>query len=113
LRFDRGVEYTGGEAHASPLASCVHHTCVISDMSRSLEFYKDILGMEEKLNEKYDADPVMMDLPDNEPNQNLVMVFAGNTIIELIQYIEPKGKPYDRRPCDITNMHRAFQIQNL
>lgn len=77
-------------------------------MSRSLEFYRDILGMEEKLNKKYNADPVMTDLPDTETKQNLVMLFAGNTTIKLIQYIEPKGKPYDRRQCDIANMHIAF-----
>ncbi|UCB45931.1 MAG: VOC family protein [Spirochaetota bacterium] len=96
------------------LISGVHHTCVIvSDMSRSLEFYRDILGMKEKLNEKYDADPVMMDLPNTEPKQHLVMLSAGNITIELIQYIEPKGKPYDRRPCDISNMHIAFQVNDI
>ena len=64
--------------------------------------------MEEKLNENYNADPVIMDPPDTEMKQNLVMLFAGNTTIKLIQYIEPRGKPYDRRPCDIANMHMAF-----
>jgi catechol 2,3-dioxygenase-like lactoylglutathione lyase family enzyme len=94
--------------------SGVHHTCVIvSDMERSLRFYRDILGMREELNEKYDADPVMMDLPGTEPKQHLVMLSAGNMTIELIQYIEPIGKPYDRRPCDIANMHIAFEVKDI
>ncbi|KPJ86413.1 MAG: hypothetical protein AMS17_12620 [Spirochaetes bacterium DG_61] len=94
--------------------SGVHHTCVIvSDMDKSLKFYRDMLGMKEEVNIKYDADPVMMDLQGNEPKQHLVMLSAGNTVIELIQYIEPKGKPYDRRPCDISNMHVCFQVEDI
>lgn len=96
------------------LIAGVHHTCVIvSDMERSLSFYRDILGMKEEINLKYDADPVMMDLPGTSPKQHLVMLSAGNTTVELIQYIEPRGKPYDRRPCDISNMHIAFEVDDI
>ncbi len=94
--------------------SGVHHTCVIvSDMDKSLKFYRDILGMLEEVNLKFDADPVMMDLPGTKPKQHLVMLSAGNTIIELIQYIEPKGKPCDRKPCDTANMHICFQVEDI
>jgi catechol 2,3-dioxygenase-like lactoylglutathione lyase family enzyme len=96
------------------LISGIHHTCIIvSDMEKSLHFYRDLLGMREEMNETYDADPVMMDLPGTEPKQHLVMLSAENTIVELIQYIKPKGKPYDRRPCDIANMHIAFQVDDI
>jgi catechol 2,3-dioxygenase-like lactoylglutathione lyase family enzyme len=92
----------------------VHHTCVIvSDMEKSLRFYRDLLGLEEGVNITYDADPAMMDLPGTRPKQHLVMLSAGNTVIELIQYIEPKGKPYDRRPCDAANMHICFQVDDV
>jgi catechol 2,3-dioxygenase-like lactoylglutathione lyase family enzyme len=102
------------EGGVSMIFSGVHHTCVIvSDMERSLAFYRDTLGMQELTNLKYDADPVMMDLQGTEPKQHLIMLSAGNTIIELIQYIEPKGKPYDRRPCDISNMHIAFSVDDI
>ena len=96
------------------LVKGVHHTCVIvSDMKKSLSFYRDILGMREDVNITYDADPVMMDLQGTEPKQHLVMLSAGNTIIELIQYVEPKGRPYDRRPCDISNMHICFHVDDI
>lgn len=92
----------------------VHHTAVIvSDMEKSLKFYRDTLGLKEKLNMRYDADPVMMDLPGTQPKQHLVMLSAGNTIIELIHYLEPRGKPNDRRPCDTANMHICFQVEDI
>ena len=96
------------------LISGVHHTCVIvSDMERSLEFYRDTLGMKEEVNIKYDADPVMMDLPGTKPRQHLVMLSAGNAHVELIQYLEPKGRVNDRRACDNGTMHLCFLIDDM
>ena len=40
----------------------IHHACVIvSDMDRSLDFYRDKLGLKEVMNLKFDADPAMME----------------------------------------------------
>ena len=92
----------------------VHHACVIvSDMEKTLRFYRDILGMREEMNLKFDADPVMMDLRGTKPKQHLVMLSAGNAFVELIQYVEPVGKPTDRRPCDFPNMHICFQVEDI
>lgn len=94
--------------------SGVHHSCVIvSDMEQSLHFYRDTLGFKETINITYDADWRMMDLPGTEPKQHLVMLDAGNVNIELIQYLEPVGRPYDRRPCDTANMHICFQVDDI
>jgi catechol 2,3-dioxygenase-like lactoylglutathione lyase family enzyme len=92
----------------------VHHACVIvSDMERSLGFYRDILGMKEEMNLKFDADPVMMDLPGTKPKQHLVMLSAGNAVVELIHYVEPKGKAAQVRPCDFPNMHVCFLVDDI
>jgi glyoxylase I family protein len=92
----------------------IHHTCIIvSDMAQSLKFYRDILGMKEEVDITYDADPVMMDLPDTKPKQHLVLLSAGNMHVELIQYIEPKGRPNDRRTCDNGTMHLCFRVHDI
>jgi len=63
----------------------VHHASVaVSDMQRSWEFYRGTLGMRQELEIRYDADPVMMDLPGSEPRQHLVLLSAGNAYVELI-----------------------------
>jgi catechol 2,3-dioxygenase-like lactoylglutathione lyase family enzyme len=92
----------------------IHHTCVIvSDMERSLKFYRDTLGMKQEIDISYDADPVMMDLPGTNPKQHLVMLSAGNMNVELIQYLEPKGRPNDRRTCDNGTMHLCFRVHDI
>jgi catechol 2,3-dioxygenase-like lactoylglutathione lyase family enzyme len=92
----------------------IHHACVIvSDMERSLKFYRDTLGMEEEVDITYDADPAMMDLPGTQPKQHLVLLSAGNMHVELIQYLEPKGRPNDRRTCDNGTMHLCFRVNDI
>ena len=96
------------------MISGVHHACVsVSDMERSLRFYRDTLGMEEEVNITYDADPCMMDLPGTKPRQHLVLLSAGNARVELIQYIEPKGRPNDRRTCDNGTLHLCFRVDDI
>lgn len=96
------------------MISGVHHACVIvSDIEKSLRFYRDILGMKEEMNLEFDADPVMMDLPGTKPKQHLVMLSAGNAVVELIQYLEPKGKLANIRPCDFPNAHICFRVDDI
>ncbi|MBN1835492.1 MAG: VOC family protein [Spirochaetales bacterium] len=96
------------------LVSGVHHaSIVVSDMDRSLEFYRDTLGMKQEMEFWYDADPAMMDLPDSKPKQHLVLLSTGNAYLELIQYLEPAGRPNDRRTCDQGAMHICFRVEDM
>jgi len=96
------------------MISGVHHACVIvSDMARSVAFYRDALGMKETVNITYDADPAMMDLPGTKPKQHLVMLSAGNANVELIQYLEPKGRSDERRTCDNGTLHLCFAVKDI
>ena len=96
------------------LVSGMHHvSVVVSDMNRSLEFYRDTLGMKQEMEFRYDADPEMMDLPGCKPRQHLILLSAGNAYLELIQYFEPEGRPNDRRTCDTAAMHLCFQVENM
>ena len=70
----------------------VHHGCVIvSDMEKSLAFYRDKLGLKEVMNLKFDADPVMMDLQGTEPKQHLVMLLNMLQGLE-VQHSSLEGK---------------------
>ena len=96
------------------MVSGLHHACVnVSDMEKSLNFYRDTLGLKETMNLKIKADPAMMDLPGTEPHQHLVMLSAGNSTVELIQYVEPKGKHIRKRTCDIGVSHICFQVDDI
>ncbi len=92
----------------------IHHACVVvSDMEKSLRFYRDTIGLKELMNFKIKADPVMMGLSDARAQQHLVMLSAGNAIVELIQYLEPEGKNVQKRTCDFGTSHVCFQVSDI
>jgi len=93
----------------------VHHIAInVKDMKKSMRFYREVLGFEPMFppQEGFGA---KLEEAVRVPNAKLkyVMLQAGNTCVELIQYLNPIGKPYDRRNCDTGNMHLAFHVSNI
>jgi catechol 2,3-dioxygenase-like lactoylglutathione lyase family enzyme len=63
------------------MISGLHHaSIVVSDMKKSLTFYRDTLGMKQEMEFRYEADPVVMDLPGSKPKQHLILLSAGNAL---------------------------------
>lgn len=94
----------------------VRHTgIVVSDMNRSLHFYRDLLGME-----------VWADFADNSVSVQNVTAVEGADIwmiklksgdsgsIELLQYrSHPQPRPAPKRSCDVGVNHVALQVDDL
>ncbi len=96
------------------MISGIHHACVVvSDMQESLEFYRNKIGLKELMNLRIQGDPVMLDLKGTVPQQHLVMLSAGNSIVELIQYLEPKGAKIHKKTCDFGVSHICFQVPDI
>jgi len=93
----------------------MHHTGLsVTDMERSLELYRDILGMEVEWDltiKDIPAFGTIIGLPGVE--ERIVMMKLNNCRIELFQFYEPKGKKIERRQCDIGYMHVAFVVDEL
>lgn len=93
----------------------IHHASVtVSDLDRALYFYRDLLGLEllytkENSGGKETSRGVGLE----GARMRVAVLKAGEDQVELIEYLSPKGKPYDRRPCDIGNMHIAFRVGNI
>jgi catechol 2,3-dioxygenase-like lactoylglutathione lyase family enzyme len=95
----------------------VNHTGIsVSDMERSLGFYRDLLEMELI----FDAD-----VPANDPLSEVVgmkgaegrvcWLRAGDTMIELWQWDSPAGRPLpeDYIPADKGVTHYAFEVDDV
>ncbi len=94
----------------------IRHTgIVVSDMQRSLHFYRDLLGLE-----------VWADFTDDsETLQEITNVIgakiwmiklkaADGVSIELLQYLShPQGLPEPRKACDVGCNHIALQVDDL
>jgi len=92
----------------------VHHTSfTVSDIDRSVAFYRDTLGMD--LLEQSEASGQTVETILGMPGAHLKGAFlkAGDHTLELFQYLSPEGKPYDRRTCDVGPCHIAFLVADI
>ena len=92
----------------------IHHfSLAVSDMDRSLDFYTEILdgqALSDTVIQESDSHSVTR-IPDAK--LRIVFLDVHGTLIELIQYLSPIGKPLRTRTCDTGSAHIAFAVDNL
>lgn len=94
----------------------VHHTCItVSDLERSIQFYRDLLGLELVMTEESERsqDDRSKALGVAGAKVKLALLRAGNARVELIQYVTSTGRPHDRKVNDTGAMHIAFQVDDI
>ena len=98
------------------MISGVHHTCItVSDLDRSLTYYRDLLGLELVMTEESErsGDDRSKALGVPKAKVKLAILRAGEAQVELIEYVTAKGRPYDRSNNDAGAMHIAFQVADI
>jgi catechol 2,3-dioxygenase-like lactoylglutathione lyase family enzyme len=92
----------------------LHHIGIpVRDLDRSLAWYGELLGLE----------PDFVQLADDPATSRIVQLedarlrFAflplGDTMIELLEYENPRGKDFDRRNCDVGAIHVCFEVDDI
>lgn len=93
----------------------MHHIAInVSDINKSMRFYQEVLSFK-LLFPPQEGSGAELEKAVKVPNVKLkyAMLQTGNACVELIQYLNPIGKPYDRRNCDTGNMHLAFRVPDV
>jgi catechol 2,3-dioxygenase-like lactoylglutathione lyase family enzyme len=97
-----------------------HASWTVESMARTLPFYVDLLGME----------VVHVQVQDNEYTRQLVGIPGAKLkvvllriprvdpgpsghLIELVEYLAPKGVKLDTRACNVGAAHFAFLTENV
>lgn len=88
----------------------------VADMQRSLEFYRDLLGLE--LVRELDCGPdsqlgTVVGLPNC--SARIAHLMCGGTMLELFEYTVPRGDPLpsNHRQADHGPVHFGFQCNNV
>lgn len=85
----------------------------VSDMDRSLRFYHDLLGLEIISSREVSGERVSAGVQVPNAQIKITLLDAGNTRIELLQYLSPIGKEFDRQNNDVGSMHLTFEVADL
>jgi catechol 2,3-dioxygenase-like lactoylglutathione lyase family enzyme len=95
----------------------VHHTSfTVSDMGRSLAFYRDLLGME-MIGEQGGKGGYLAEVV-GFPDVDMRVVFLRPTpdsvhLLELIEYRSPEGTPADVRTCNPGSGHLCLVVEDI
>ncbi|UZO80088.1 VOC family protein [Aquimarina sp. ERC-38] len=93
--------------------SVQHIGIPVSNLVKSIEFYKEFLGgkilfQNEMVGEGFSKGTKV-------PNAacKFAMIEIKNTIIELIEYTNPIGKPFRQNNNDVGAIHIAFEVDDI
>jgi len=92
-----------------------HAGVVVSDLGRSVEFYRDMFGAEVQVRLDGLGGPelsAIYDLPDVEYSLAILSLSTG--AVELIEFKTPAdGNIPQRRTCDLGSAHIAIQVTDV
>ena len=94
----------------------VRHTgIVVTDMERSLEFYRNLLGLKPVVD--FEERGEYIDTLSNMSGVRLRMVKLladDGGMVELLHYIShPMSRAKDNKPCEIGPTHMAFTVDSI
>jgi catechol 2,3-dioxygenase-like lactoylglutathione lyase family enzyme len=92
----------------------IHHTALtVSDIDRSLAFYRDLFGLAVQSDREVERDYVEQITGVPGAHQRLVHLCGYGQRIELIEYKAPRGEPRARRLQDAGSAHICFISDDL
>lgn len=91
-----------------------HVSFTVSDLEKSIAFYRDIVGMTLEVSPKELKGQMLSEVTKN-PGAHLKVAILklGSFRLELIQYISPRGKTYRPTLADVGSAHIAFSVDSV
>lgn len=93
-----------------------HFSFTVTDLDRSIAFYRDVLGM--RLLRRADRQGPDISRIVSFEDAHLEIAYlelpgAPGMELELIEYLAPKGEPIDRRTCNPGSAHLCFGTDDV
>jgi len=109
------VELHRGTDHEGHTAFSYHHSYTVSDMDKSVAFYRDILGLKVLRTRQPKGKGIEKGTGLSEVDFTLIhMGLDIDESIELFHFVHPKGKQQSElRLCDVGCSHAAFDVDDV
>jgi catechol 2,3-dioxygenase-like lactoylglutathione lyase family enzyme len=91
-----------------------HSGIPVGDLERSLRFYSDVFGAEPEFVTEYGDASLSEQLRLPNPRMRIAFLRIGEDLgIELLEYLDPPGKPYELRDCDVGATHLCLEVDDI
>ena len=103
-----------GTAGMPAITGFFHGGITVSDMDRSLVFYRDGLGLEQEFDRILDGAylKTVLDLP-FEHIRAVYLRIPGGGFVELLEYVGIERLPARSRPCDYGAGHLCLYVDDV
>ena len=94
----------------------IHHTgYTVSDLDRSVAFYRDLLGCEVIATQEKEGGylAAIVGYPDAHVRMAHLRLPGGEHVVELFQYLSPEGGKADVEPRNVGASHLCFVTADL
>ena len=94
----------------------MHHcSFVVTDIEKTVDFYTRLVGLELVSRARNVSDGLGTALGVKQRDAKLEIAFmrAGETLIEFIEYVDPKSKPCPKDPSVAGTGHICFKVDNI
>ena len=97
------------------LRSMHHAGITVADLDRSLAFYCDVLGLEVRVTMVRDTPDIgeVVGYPGARIKIAFVAVPGDTAIVELLEYLEPRGAPRDPETRNPAAGHVCVDVENI
>jgi catechol 2,3-dioxygenase-like lactoylglutathione lyase family enzyme len=102
-----------GKGEIQMMKGLFHTSITVSNLERSIAFYRDILGLELLYTRESSGEGLSKGVGVENAHLKIAMFRVGDDFLELIEYVAPKCVPKGLRPCDIGSMHVAFHVIDI
>ena len=93
-----------------------HISVTVSDMERSLAFYRDLLGMEQIETHRLEGETISNMVGKDDVVMQVVRLQAPESpgmLLDLQEYVQPQGKISNGKLGDVGHSHICFGVPNL
>ena len=90
-----------------------HVGLTVSNLDRSLDWYKRVLGLEAEFVASGSGPELSRAVGVPDTLLRFAMIPLGNAYLELLEYTQPKGRPFDRTNGDIGSAHVCFDVPEM
>jgi len=93
-----------------------HISVTVSDMERSLAFYRDLLGMEQIETHRLEGETISKMAGKEDVIMEVVRLQAPESpgmLLDLQEYVRPQGKVSDGKLGDVGHSHSCFGVPDM
>ncbi|GAA3551376.1 hypothetical protein GCM10022222_38640 [Amycolatopsis ultiminotia] len=90
-----------------------HHGVTVTDLDRSVRFYQEAFGAKVEFIVDFGGEGPSRIVRVPGAQMRVASMLLPHGMLELVQYLAPEGRPYDRTAADVGTSHLCLEVEDI